>query len=554
MNDTDTPSKVAAYSVVPGDMYDWSDMAGGGALPRGPVLTRFAVATATGASHLLVVGPHDLDLLDAVVDLAATTTVVLRTHSDAELVSERYAGKAVDVVCGDLRSWTPDRPADAVIALDGFGRVATIDTDPADWHALSEHLAGLAAAGSRLALVVPNPGSPLAHLRAVTPEASNENADWSFPVHDRANPLSLADASARFGGRGYTLWPDVGSPTLAAVPEACSVALAVAHGRPSDTSTLREVQPALGQALDALGAAAAAGGWLVTRGLETTGARARSADPISSVVGVDRTGDETSWTAAERSWLVEAMRESARRDASALRRHVRQLHDAIADAPERWCGLQVDEIGLDAGVVVPVHESTVKLGESADEILLGLLDELAAFLCAAGWRHPWPAGRGRDELAVLLAATIDVAVTPAEVRLVRQRRESALASTGMTPVVAGRQAPQDADPSELRKLADENEALRGQVTWFKQQMRQRQTMTHEVRTAARRDVEALNDRIKELEGQLSARQAPPVNRVAKRVSAVPGRARSGFGRVPGARRAARLLRRVLRRIRRVAKR
>ncbi|MFD4323179.1 hypothetical protein ACFWQC_00995 [Nocardioides sp. NPDC058538] len=569
MNDIDTPSK-AALSVVSGDMYDWSDMVGGGPLPRGPVLTRIAVATATGASHLLVVGPHDLELLDAVVDRAATTTIVLRTHSDAELVSERYADRAVDVVCGDLRAWTADRPADAVLALDGFGRVASIDADPADWHAIAEHLAGHTSGDSRLALVVPNPGSPLAQLRAVNPEASNENADWSFPVHDRANPRSLADASARFGGRGYTLWPDVGSPTLAAAPEACSVALAVAHGRPTDTPTLREVQPALGQALDTLGAAGAAGGWLVTRGLETTGARssgelarplapsegvtARSAETISAVVGVDRTGDETSWTAAERSWLIEAMHDSARRDASGLRHHVRRLRDAVADAPERWCGLQVDEIGLDAGHVVPVHESTVKLGESADEILLGLLDELAAYLCVAGWRHPWPAGRGRDELTVLLAATIDVAVTPADVYQVRRRRESALSSTGMTPVVAGRHAPQEADPSELRKLMDENEALRGQVTWFKQQMRQRQTMTHEVRTAARRDVAALNDRIKELEDQLSARQAPAVNRVAKRASSVPGRARSGFGRVPGARRAARLLRRVLRAIRRVAKR
>lgn len=543
MNDIDTASKVA-YSVVSGDMYDWSDMAGVRALPRGPVLTRFAVATATGASHLLVVGPHDLDLLDAVVDRAATTTVVLRTHSDAELVSERYAHRAVDVVCGDLRAWAPDRPADAVLALDGFGRVASIDADPADWHAIAEHLAGHTSGESRLALVVPNPGSPLAQLRAVNPEASNDNADWSFPVHDRANPRSLTDASARFGGRGHTLWPDVGSPTLAAAPEACSVALAVAHGRPTDTPTLREVQPGLGQALDTLGAAGAAGGWLVTRGL----------GPISSVVGVDRTGDETSWTAAERSWLIEAMHDSARRDASGLRHHVRRLRDAVADAPERWCGLQVDEIGLDAGHVVPVHESTVKLGESADEILLGLLDELAAYLCVAGWRHPWPAGRGRGELTVLLAATIDVAVTPADVYQVRRRRESALSSTGMTPVVAGRQASQEADPSELRKLMDENEALRGQVTWFKQQMRQRQTMTHEVRTAARRDVAALNDRIKELEDQLSARQAPAVNRVAKRASSVPGRARSGFGRVPGARRAARLLRRVLRAIRRVPKR
>ncbi|MFD7075658.1 hypothetical protein ACFV9G_15720 [Nocardioides sp. NPDC059952] len=544
MNDTDTPSKLDAYSVVSGDMYDWSDMVGARTLPRGPVLTRFAVATADNASHLLVVGPHDLDLLDAAIGRAATTTVVLRTHPDAKLVSERYADRSVDVVCGDLRSWTPDRPADAVLALDGFGRVATIDAAPTDWHAIAEHLVGLATPDSRLAVVVPNPASPLTQLRTVAPEASDEDADWSFPVHDRANPPSLADASARFAGRGYTLWPDVGSPTLAAAPESCSVALAVAHGRPSDTPTLREVQPTLGRTLDTLGAEAAAGGWLVARGLE----------PIAAVVGVDRTGDETSWTAAERSWLVEAMRDSARRDASGLRRHVRLLREAVADAPERWCGLQVDEIGLDAGSVVPVHESTVKLGESAEEILLGLLDELAAFICAAGWRHPWPAGRGRDELTVLLAATIDVAVTPADVRRVRQQRESSLTSSGMTPVVAPRQAPQDADPGELRKLMAENEALRGQVTWFKQQMRQRQTMTHEVRTAARRDVAGLNDRIKELEDQLSAAQAPAVNRVAKRASTVPGRARSGIGRVPGVRPAARLLRRVLRAIRRVARR
>ena len=542
MNDIDTPSKTAAYSVVPGDMYDWSDLAGSRPLPRGPVLTRFAVATATGASHLLVVGPHDLDLLDAAVDRAATTTVVLRTHPDAELVSERYAGRSVDVVCGDLRSWTPDRPVDAVLALDGFGRVATIDAAPADWHAISEHLTGLATHDSRLALVVPNPGSPLAQLQTVTPEASDEDADWTFPIHDRANPRSLAEAGARFGGLGYTLWPDIGAPTLAAAPEACSMALAIAHGRPSDTATLREVQPALGHALDTVGASAAAGGWLVTR----------SADAIPPVVGVDRTGAETSWTAADRSWLVEAMRDSARRDAAGLRRHVHQLRDAVVGAPERWCGLQVDEIGLDAGQIVPVHESAVKLGESADEILLGLLDELAAYICVAGWRHPWPAGRGRDELTVLLAATVDMAVTPADVRRVRRERESSLSATGMTPVVAGRQAPQEADPSELRKLMDENEALRGQVTWFKNQMRQRQTMTHEVRTAARRDVEALNTRIKELEDQLSARRATPVSRVATRASSVPGRARTRLGRVPGARRTARLLRKVRRAIRRVA--
>ncbi|MFE6646458.1 hypothetical protein ACFVJS_07860 [Nocardioides sp. NPDC057772] len=534
MNDLDTASTTATYRVVAGDMYDWSDMAEARALPRGPVLTRLAVATADGASHLLVVGPHDLDLLDAVVGRAATTTVVLRAHSDAETVSERYAASSVDVVCGDLRAWTPDRPADAVLALDGLGRVATIDSAPADWQAISERLAGLATPAARLAVVVPNPGSPLAQLRAVTPEAANDNADWSFPVHDRATPRSLADASTWFGGHGYTLWPDVDAPTLAAVPEACSMALAIAHGRPADTPTLREVQPALGQTLDTLGPAAAAGGWLITRGLP----------PVPSVIGVDRTGEETSWTAADRSWLVEAMRDSARRDASGLRRHVRLLRDAVDAAPERWCGLQVDEIGLDVGGVVPVHESAVKLAESAEEIFLGLLDELSAFLCVAGWRHPWPAGRGRDELTVLLAATVDMTVTPTDVRQVRRQRESALSSTGMTPVVTPRQVTTDADPSERQKLRDENEALRGQVTWFKQQMRQRQTMTHEVRMAARRDVAALNNRIKELEDQLSAGRATPLSRVAKRASALLRRVRGRCGRIPGVRRAARLLRRI----------
>lgn len=534
MNDVDTASTTATYRVVAGDMYDWSDLAEARTLPRGPVLTRLAVATADGASHLLVVGPHDLDLLDAVVGRASTTTVVLRAHADAETVSERYAARSVDVVCGDLRAWSPDRPVDAVLALDGFARVATIDSSPADWHAISERIAGLTTPEARLAVVVPNPGSPLAQLRAVTPEAANDNADWSFPVHDRATPRSLADASAWFGGRGYTLWPQVDAPTLAAVPEACSMALAIAHGRPADTPTLREVQPALGQALDTLGAAAAASGWLVTRELS----------PVPSVLGVDRTGEETSWVAADRSWLVEAMRDSARRDASGLRRHVRLLRDAVDAAPERWCGLQVDEIGLDVGGVVPVHESTVKLAESADEIFLGLLDELSAFLCVAGWRHPWPAGRGQDELTVLLAATVDMTVTPADVRQVRRQRESALSSTGMTPVVTPRQVTADADPSERQKLRDENEALRGQVTWFKQQMRQRQTMTHEVRMAARRDVAALNSRIKELEDQLNAGRATPASRVAKRASAVLRRVRGRCGRVPGVRRAARLLRRV----------
>ncbi|MEI7055143.1 hypothetical protein WBG06_04940 [Nocardioides sp. CCNWLW239] len=552
MNSTDTSVMSAAYSIVSGDMYDWSDMSGTVAPPRGPVLTRFAVATASGASHLLVVGPHDLDLLDAVVGRAATTTVVLRAHADAELVAQRYATRPVDVVCGDLRSWSPDRPVDAVLALDGFGRVTTIDASATDWHQIAEHVAALAAPDARLALVVPNPGSPVEQLRSVPPEASDEDADWSFPVHDRAHPRSLADASTRFGGRGYTLWPGIGAPTLAAVPEACSAALAVAHGRPADVPTLREVQPVLGQTLDTLGAPAAAGGWLVVRGLAPS--EGVTADPVPPIVGIDRTGVEASWIAAHRSWLVEAMRDSARRDAAGLRRHVRQLRDAVEGAPEHWCGVQVDEIGLDGGRIVPVHESTVKLGETADDILLGLLDELSAYLCATGWRHPWPAGRGRDELSVLLAATVDMTATPSEVRQVRRQREAALTSAGMSPVVPPRPETPDADPSERAKLRDENEALRGQVAWFKQQMRQRQTMTHEVRTAARRDVAALNSRIKELEDQLKARQAPPVSRVAQRASTVRSRARARIGRIPGTRRAARLLRRALRAVRRVVKR
>ncbi|MBC7277547.1 hypothetical protein [Nocardioides sp.] len=543
MNDIDTVSKSDAYEIVSGDMYDWSDLTSADPCPRGPVLTRVAVATASDAAHLLVVGPHDLGLLDAVVGLASRTTLVLRTHTDAQVVSERYADRSVDVVCGDLRSWTPDQPADAVIALDGFGRVSSIDAAPADWHTISVHLARLATRDSRLAVVVSNPGSPLEQLRAVAPEASNEDADWSFPIHDRAHPRSLVDASARLGGHGYALWPDAASPTLAAAPDACSAALAIAHGRPAETTTLRELQPALAQTLDTLGVTAAAGGWLVTRGLT-----------IGSVLGVDRSGNETSWTAPDRSWLVEAMRDSARRDASGLRSRVRRLREAVESDPERWRGLQVDEIGLDADRLVPVHDSAVRLGDSAEEILLGLLDELAAFICVAGWRHPWPAGCGRDELAVLLAATVDTVVTPADVRRVRERRESALSSNGMAPVFARRTSPAEADTSELRKLMDENEALRGQVTWFKQQMRQRQTMTHEVRTAARRDVAALNSRIKDLEDQLSAQQATSITRAAKRASSVPSRTRDRLGRIPGARRAARLLRRALGALRRAVRR
>lgn len=539
MNDIEDSTEGTAYSVISGDMYDWSDLTSARALPRGPVLTRFAVATAEGASHLVVVGPHDLGLLDAVVGRASRTTIVLRAHRDAELVAERYAERPVDVVCGDLLAWKPEHPADAVLALDGFSRVATIDADPAGWRGFADHVAVIAAQESRLALVVPNPGSVLEQLRTVAEEASNENEDWSFPVHDRTIPRSLADATALFGGQGYTVWPEPSSPTLAATAESCSPALAIAHGRPT-TPTLRELQPALGQALDALGAAAVASGWLVTRGL----------DEIPAVLGVDRIGNETGSHAAQESWLIEAMRDSARRDAPGLRRRVGRLHAAVVSEPERWAGVQVDEIGLDADRITPLHDSTVKLGNTADEITAGLLDELAAFICRAGWRHPWPAGSGRDELATLLAGTVDLALTPADVRRLREQRESALVSAGMVPVVATSSS--GADRSELQKLADENEALRGQVAWFKQQMRQRQTMTHEVRTRAQRDAAAQTDRIRQLENQVAELQSTPMNRAAKRAATVPARARARAGRVRGARRGVRLMRRILGRLRRAA--
>lgn len=543
MNDIDAPSKSTVYTVVSGDMYDWSDLTSARTLPRGALLTRFAVSAAEGASHLLVIGPHDLELLDAVVESAARTTIVLRAHSDAELVSDRYATGSVQVVCGDLRAWAPEEPVDAVLALDGFGRVATIDAPAADWRAISEQVAAVAGHNSRLALVVPNPAALVEQLRTALPEASNEDADWAFPVHDRANPRSLAEANAQFEGTGYTLWPEADAPTLAATPETCTPALAVAHGRPT-APTLRDPQTALGQALDVLGPAAVAGGWLVTRGL----------DSMPPILALDRSGNETAWSAAAESWLTEAMRDSARRDAPSLRGRVRRLGDAVAREPERFAGLQVDEIGLDAGGVIPLHDSAVKLGESADEITIGLLDELAAFICRTGWRHPWPAGRGWDELTTLLAAATDISVTPADVRRMRERRDTALADAGMAPIAAAVPSSlPDADPSRLQKLADENEALRGQVAWFKQQMRQRQTMTHEVRTAAQRDAMALNDRIKDLEDQVAHLRSTPLNRAAKRASNVPARARARARRIRGARRAVRLVRRILGAVRRVGR-
>lgn len=97
-------------------------------------------------------------------------------------------------------------------------------------------------------------------------------------------------------------------------------------------------------------------------------------------------------------------------------------------------------------------------------ILQGLTDDivphlarLAARLTSLGWRHPWPAARDAQDIVVLMAAMGGLTLS---------RAQSAPSISGAASAVSDAEA----------RLADANEALLGQVSWLRKQLRQRETL------------------------------------------------------------------------------
>ena len=178
--------------LIGGGMVRWSDPGNRPGRLLAPLLR-----VATGRT--LVLGPHELDLLDALpVD---TITILVRGMLDAEALTRRFAARpGVTVCCGGLEKLPAEPVYDTVIALDGLDRLSSVEGPQLRWADAFELVLATVAPGGRLLLAVEN------HLglhRIVALPVDRNPADWA-PTggYDPTRPAGAARLHARLADAG----------------------------------------------------------------------------------------------------------------------------------------------------------------------------------------------------------------------------------------------------------------------------------------------------------------------------------------------------------------
>ncbi|MFI7021279.1 hypothetical protein ACIBMZ_00985 [Micromonospora sp. NPDC049900] len=187
--------------LLGGEMLGWSDLDGsrGPGPVGGPTLA--ALLTAVGG-RTLVVGPHHPDLLDVVP--SSDLTILVRGLADAETLAARYADRPeVQVCCGSPEKLPASPQYDNLVALDGLGRLASVEGPELSWTDLFDLLTSMLRPTGRLLLGAEN---PLGLHRLPFPPPPRTDSDWAAPddEYDHTRPAGLPRLRDRLAASG--LW------------------------------------------------------------------------------------------------------------------------------------------------------------------------------------------------------------------------------------------------------------------------------------------------------------------------------------------------------------
>ena len=410
--------------MIGGEMPLWSDLDGshGPGPVRGSVLEPL-LATASGRT--LIVGPHDAALIDAVP--AADLTLLVRGVPDAEALAIRYAHRSgLEVLCGGLEKVGAESPYDTVVALDGLGRLVSVEGVELAWGHAFELLLGALHPGGRLLFGVEN-FFGLHRLIALRPELTD--SDWVVAdEYDSSRPAGLARVTARLTRAGldvtrtYAAYPRPIAPSIlldtgilaAAADPGCAAPwgyLASMLGRsvaPLDDVLADPARLAVG-ALRHGTAAELAPGWIlvaynVPAGDEPIGGRPGNALPDAVIAGEEarielrRTAE--GWT---RSLDGESEPVPSGRTLEDLLISACLMRDlpAIRALVGAWQSGAVAGVAPDQVIVGP-DGALISLA-SAGQPAVALLS-FARTLVGGGFAHPWPGPTDDVDLAVMLAA------------------------------------------------------------------------------------------------------------------------------------------------------
>ena len=213
----------AGMSLIGGEMQIWSDHDPDERPPvGGAVLTHLLGLLAPPGGRVLIAGPHDQTLVDALT-ARADVTLLLRSQPD----SEAAAARGVPVLCGTLAKLTDTDQYDLVVALDGLDRLCSVEGPQYDWADSLQVLKRLLRPGGALLLAVENHLGVHRLVDHATPTSPRTSGQW-HPVgeFDEAQPGTPARLAGRLAADDLTVawlgaaWPLPHAPTMIATPHA----------------------------------------------------------------------------------------------------------------------------------------------------------------------------------------------------------------------------------------------------------------------------------------------------------------------------------------------
>jgi len=452
--------------LIGGEMVTWTDDdPDRDRIPAGgPVLLELLARALPSAARVLVAGPHQHALVDAVVAASSQVTCLLRSLPDAEALAERHP--EATVVCGGLDKFSAAEPFDVIVALDGMDRLGSVDGADLSW---AESLARLTRALSPDGLLLVALENEFGVHRLVDPALPDavSDGDWRPAFgHDATRPTDPDRLTAALAQEGLAVQ---GAFTGYPLPRRPAVLA---------RTTLFDTAPDL---LGTLTAAACSQGF---EGREVL------ADPRRTVRDAIRTGLGVrlapQWFAVARRspepaalpellvagdgselWEVVGKRGGyVRRLVGAPHQSLpipagRTLEELLLDAcahedipPVRallrdfagWLAEQDPAVRLSATTGNVVHDGTrftlLTPGPQGAEpvslelALAAVLRRFAVRLVSGGYRHPWPPGHDVDGILLIwlsmaghpldredLPAVVELSGTPAAVEPPPGRRE-----------------------------------------------------------------------------------------------------------------------------------
>ena len=393
---------------------------------------------------VLVAGPHDDRLIDALAARTRVTCLVRSQPKAAELDA-----RGLDVLCGTLTKVTDADRFDAVVALDGLGRLCSVEGPQLDWVESLQALKQTLRPGGILLLTVEN---ELGVHRLVDPASATtgkSDEDW-LPLGEfdtkPGNPARLAELLDTEGltiGWLGTVWPAPAAPTLIATPDALrdgpvdalAAATAGAVGRAyTDRPVLSDPRRLAAAAVRGGLAAELAAAWLVVAHRSPRPLTTLSLPPVLLGDGpvVEVAPDSAG------GWVRRVVREEAGRDLSGLTGPLpagRLLEEVLLGACLRhdlplvrrlltgWMAAlpqgSADNVVVHADAYAILDPSVPSDGD--------VLRRFARTLLAGGYTHPWPAATDLRALTSVLRAAAglpDVATdVPPDVPLAGSWRE-----------------------------------------------------------------------------------------------------------------------------------